>query len=283
MKASHATTEDDSVSEPALQQPSRANRSVTAGRQKGIEAVLALLESDLANAQQSLRRRLSEREYLWWSDLDSIPTARDNGKHFEESVQMWLSEVTSAISLRFQALLKLRPTRDDSAIEWAKDQVKSLLERKGQPREAISSLMLSFGTEPAFPPGVLPNNPCDLDGVLGRLMQDTYAHLEQVCLQSMIDPESQAGGVALSAASPPRRRIRSRYLLAIRQALFALGLSATAESVANWIAEVLGEAEFENLVKNYGARADLGVLYRKNPKFKAQFNRDVTKMRSLLK
>lgn len=282
MNATPAPNRNRRISDLRLQ-ASRADSSATAERENGVEAALALLESELARAHQSLKARLSEREDQWWSDLDSIPTARDNGKHFEISLETWLSEVTSAISSRFQTLLKLRPTRDGSAIEWAKDQVKSLLERKGQPREAISSLMLSFGTEPAFPPGVLPKNPCDLDGVLGRLMQDTYAHLERVCQQSMIDSESEAGGVALSAASPRRRLIRSRYMLAIRQALFALGLSATAESVANWVAEVLGEAEFENVVKNYGARADLGVLYRKNPKFKAQFNRDVTKMRSLLK
>lgn len=77
--------------------------------------------------------------------------------------------------------------------------------------------------------------------------------------------------------------IRSPYKLAIRQALTTLGLSVSAQSVATWIAEKYDRTEFEHIVKRYGQRKDVGHLYRTDRKFSAQFDRDVSDIRKLLK
>ena len=77
--------------------------------------------------------------------------------------------------------------------------------------------------------------------------------------------------------------IRSSYKIAIREGLVSTGLSASAQVVATWIAEKFQNIEFPHITSRYGERSDLGQLYRSNPKFRAQFDRDVTDMRKFLK
>lgn len=78
--------------------------------------------------------------------------------------------------------------------------------------------------------------------------------------------------------------LRSTYKKAIREALISLGNDASAQQVANWIAENCPNSfsEFAHLAK-YGSRRDMGQLYRTEKKFRGQFDRDVTDIRKMLK
>ncbi len=169
------------------QKPSTSPFSLTAGQQKLIDAVLDLLQSDLAKANESLKETLNEREYQWWSSLESLSVARENAEHFEACIGAWRVAVTAAITSRFEALLNLGPPSGPVLVEWAKGLVNSVLEKKGRPREAISGLMLSFGKEAAFPPGVLPSMRYDLDEALNRLFQPVETQLNEISQRALVD------------------------------------------------------------------------------------------------
>ncbi len=109
-----------------------------------------------------------------------LSAARENADHFEACVGTWRVAVTTAITSHFEALLNLgRPSGPD-LVEWTKGLVSSVLDKKRRPSEAISGLMLSFGKEPAFPPGVLPDMRYDLDEALNRLFQPVETHLNEI-------------------------------------------------------------------------------------------------------
>ena len=128
-------------------------------------------------------------------------------------------------------------------------------------------------------------SPNDIGCVLNEVMQPVYSQLERIGTQGVVESRaSVTSGSNLGTGSATRvREIRSPYLAAIRQALLAVGLSASAQSVATWIAENLGDVEFRQIVKKYGRRTDLGILYHDEPSFRRQFDRDVTKVRARLK
>lgn len=125
----------------------------------------------------------------------------------------------------------------------------------------------------------------DIGCVLNEVMQPVYAQLERIGTQPVVEGSaSVASGSNLGTGSATRvRETKSPYLAAIRQALLAIGLSASAQSVATWIAENLGYVEFKQIIKKYGRRTDLGILYRDAPEFRQQFYKDVTKVRGRLK
>ena len=128
-------------------------------------------------------------------------------------------------------------------------------------------------------------SPNDIGCALNEVMQPVYAQLERIGTQGVVEGRaSETSGSKLGTGSATRvREIRSSYVAAIRQALLAVGLSASAQSVATWIAENLGDVEFRHIIKKYGRRTDLGILYHDEPSFRRQFDRDVTKVRARLK
>jgi hypothetical protein len=101
-----------------------------------------------------------------------------------------------------------------------------------------------------------------------------------VMLEGLTNCES-----AIAVEKPPVRpsKIRSGYKIAIREGLINVGLDASAQAVATWISEECENTEFPHITSRYGDRSDIGQLCRTNRKFRAQFARDVTDMRKLLK
>ena len=170
------------------QKPSADLFSPTEDQQKLTDSILALLESDLAKAHQGLKEKLNEREYDWWSTVQSglklLELTRDNKKHYEAGTDAWRLAVTTAISLRFFELLKLLGTSGPVSVAWAKDTMVAVLERKALPRNALAELLLPDGQEYMSAPGV-PGG--DLDGVLTELLLPIDAHLERISQQAMVD------------------------------------------------------------------------------------------------
>ena len=171
--------------------------------------------------------------------------------------------------------------------EWDVDQVRS------QAEQFPYRFAEDFSNDPHKTLGGFPLSVLTQGGPLARILErveqsaDWRTWLDEKLL-AVAKVQSGVSKASRNQKEPVQVRktdgkIRSRYKLAIRQGLVHFGLSATAQEVATWIAEKFDNIEFSHIKSKYGERSDLGQLYRNNPKFRAQFDRDVTDERKALK
>ncbi len=146
-----------------------------------ISAALDAFAYDVQLARKRFQTGLAERQYKFWSDLDSITVRNENQDHFERCKERLLGDVKAATTLRFdqciQHALSQQPKKlqPGAVVEWVKERFKSILHTSSD----VGTLCSTPGFElldNVPPPGIGGST----KALANDMRESLDAHLEQV-------------------------------------------------------------------------------------------------------